>query len=107
LDDGDDGDEEEDEPAAGPPAKRMLLDPASSDEEDKDMGEIKSSFEVRTAKLKKEIKKMEEEAISDKKPWQMIGEVSAVTRPENSLLQVQFFHFFKVVENYTKLDTNV
>ena len=37
---------------------------------------------------------MEEEAISDKKPWQMIGEVSAVTRPENSLLQV--ISFFKV-----------
>ena len=100
-DGGDDGDEEEDGAVAGPPAKRMLLDAASSDEEEeeKDMGEIKSSFEVRTAKLKKEIKKMEEEAISDKKPWQMIGEVSAITRPENSLLQVISFPHQKLLQS--------
>ena len=38
----------------------MLLDASSDEEGDKDMGEIKSTFEVRTAKLQKEINKMEE-----------------------------------------------
>jgi U3 small nucleolar ribonucleoprotein component len=49
---------------------------------------MKSNFEIRSAKLKKEIKKLENEAISGEKPWQMVGEVNAITRPENSLLQV-------------------
>ena len=65
----------------------LLADKSSSDDEEKDLGEIKSNFEIRTAKLKKEIKKMEEQAIMPKKPWQMIGEVNSIERPENSLLQ--------------------
>ena len=48
---------------------------------------MKSAFEVRSAKLKKEIRKLENAAVSGNKPWQMIGEVNAVARPENSLLQ--------------------
>ena len=65
----------------------LLADKSSSDDEEKDLGEIKSNFEIRTAKLKKEIKKMEEQAIMPQKPWQMIGEVNSIERPENSLLQ--------------------
>ena len=30
---------------------------------------------------------MEEQAIMPQKPWQMIGEVNSIERPENSLLQ--------------------
>ena len=89
LENEEDYDDEEETTAAAvpPPAKRSLLEASSDEEGDKDMGEMKSNFEIRTGKLKKEIKKMEEQALSAK-PWQMIGEVAAITRPENSLLQV-------------------
>ena len=91
LENEEDYDEEDEETisaaAVPPPANRMLLEASSDEEGDKDMGEMKSNFEIRTGKLKKEIKKMEEQALSAK-PWQMIGEVAAITRPENSLLQV-------------------
>jgi U3 small nucleolar RNA-associated protein MPP10 len=78
--------EESGEEVEPPPKRRMLLGD-DNDDEDKDMGEAKSSFEVRTAKLRKEIKKMEAEAVREEKPWQMVGEVTASARPENSLLQ--------------------
>lgn len=76
---------EEREPAA---KRRMILEDEDDDEEEENLGgEIKSAFEIRTARLQKEIKKLENEAVKGDKPWQMTGEVDATTRPENSLLQ--------------------
>uniref|UniRef100_S4RQW0 U3 small nucleolar ribonucleoprotein protein MPP10 n=1 Tax=Petromyzon marinus TaxID=7757 RepID=S4RQW0_PETMA len=46
----------------------------------------RSSFEKREDKLKKRIKQLEEAALSEK-PWQLMGEVTAQKRPENSLLE--------------------
>ena len=51
------------------------------------MGEVKSTYEERQMRLKKKIKKMEEEAVSKDKPWQLQGEITGPMRPENSLLQ--------------------
>ena len=72
-------------------AKRLL----SDDETDEDLGEVKSTHELRQLRLKKKIQKMEQEALSqvggiskdDRKIWQMKGEITAADRPENSLLQ--------------------
>jgi len=66
-----------------------------SDDTDEDLGEIKSTHELRQLRLKKKIQKMEKEALSqvggvgkdDRKIWQMKGEITAADRPENSLLQ--------------------
>ena len=54
--------------------------------EKEDLGEIKSSHELKTMRLQKKIKAMEENAL-EVKPWQMTGEVAAVERPENALLE--------------------
>ena len=70
--------------------KRLL-----SEDEDEDLGEVKSTHELRQLRLKKKIKKMEQEAIGQveglekngSKMWQMKGEITAIDRPENSLLQ--------------------
>ena len=67
----------------------------SDDETDEDLGEVKSTHELRQLRLKKKIQKMEQEALSqvggvgkdDQKIWQMKGEITAADRPENSLLQ--------------------
>ncbi|XP_066591893.1 U3 small nucleolar ribonucleoprotein protein MPP10 [Prorops nasuta] len=53
--------------------------------------EIKSSLESRQERLGKRIKEMEDQAISEK-PWQLKGEVSASSRPQNSLLE-EFVEF--------------
>jgi U3 small nucleolar RNA-associated protein MPP10 len=47
---------------------------------------IKSSLETRQERLKKRITELEQDAISEK-PWQLKGEISALTRPQNSLLE--------------------
>lgn len=56
----------------------------------------KSSFEKRQEKLKEKIKSLEEEAVFVK-PWQLGGEISAMKRPENSLLEefLQFDHVMR------------
>ncbi|KAJ7986026.1 hypothetical protein DPEC_G00346550 [Dallia pectoralis] len=47
----------------------------------------KSSFEKRQDKMDEKIQDLEKAAMGEK-PWQLTGEVSAQTRPENSLLEV-------------------
>ena len=70
------------------PIKNDLLesDDNAEDSESEEMGEMKSSHELRTLRLQKKIKEIETEAVKAKS-WQMTGEVAAVERPENALLQ--------------------
>ncbi|RXN04177.1 U3 small nucleolar ribonucleo MPP10-like protein [Labeo rohita] len=48
--------------------------------------ESKSSFEKRQEKMAQKIEELENAALSEK-PWQLTGEVTAQTRPENSMLE--------------------
>ncbi|CAB3241418.1 unnamed protein product [Arctia plantaginis] len=48
--------------------------------------EKKSEFEMRQERLKKQIEKLEERTLSEA-PWQLKGEVDAMKRPQNSLLE--------------------
>ncbi|XP_041034435.1 U3 small nucleolar ribonucleoprotein protein MPP10 [Carcharodon carcharias] len=48
--------------------------------------EAKSVFEKRQEKLNTQIQQLEKSAL-EQKPWQLLGEVSAQKRPENSLLE--------------------
>ncbi|XP_001605032.1 U3 small nucleolar ribonucleoprotein protein MPP10 [Nasonia vitripennis] len=66
----------------------------NKDDSNEDSSKTKSSLEVRQERLKERIKKLEEEAISEK-PWQLKGEASALNRPQNSLLE-EFVEFDSV-----------
>jgi U3 small nucleolar RNA-associated protein MPP10 len=87
----DEADDEEMEQDEEPPmvTKRQNLlksdDDDDDDDQDQDLGEVKSSHELRTIRLAKKIKKMEAEAV-ETKSWQLTGEVAAIERPENALL---------------------
>ncbi|XP_073320116.1 U3 small nucleolar ribonucleoprotein protein MPP10 [Pagrus major] len=48
--------------------------------------EAKSSFEKRQEKMSQKIEELEKTALGEK-PWQLAGEVTAQTRPENSMLE--------------------
>ncbi|XP_028258421.1 U3 small nucleolar ribonucleoprotein MPP10 [Parambassis ranga] len=48
--------------------------------------ETKSSFEKRQEKMSKKIEELEKAALTEK-PWQLSGEATAQTRPENSMLE--------------------
>uniref|UniRef100_A0A182VUA6 U3 small nucleolar ribonucleoprotein protein MPP10 n=1 Tax=Anopheles minimus TaxID=112268 RepID=A0A182VUA6_9DIPT len=66
--------------------------PESSDSESEDEKSQnqddgpKSSYELRQEKLKEKITQMESKLLKDK-PWQLKGEITAETRPKNSLLE--------------------
>ena len=89
------------------------------------MGEMKSTHELRNERLQKKIKEIENQAINEK-PWQMTGEVAAIERPDNALLEehldfdtvskqapiiteevlfpkfLTFFHFFQINSLFKK-----
>uniref|UniRef100_A0A1A8CBS4 U3 small nucleolar ribonucleoprotein protein MPP10 n=1 Tax=Nothobranchius kadleci TaxID=1051664 RepID=A0A1A8CBS4_NOTKA len=48
--------------------------------------ELKSSFEKRQEKMSQKIQDLEKAALAEK-PWQLSGEVTAQSRPENSMLE--------------------
>lgn len=52
-----------------------------------DNNEHLSTLEMRSERINKRIAKLEEEAVSDNKPWALKGEVAAKDRPQNSLLE--------------------
>ncbi|XP_052128224.1 U3 small nucleolar ribonucleoprotein protein MPP10 [Frankliniella occidentalis] len=54
--------------------------------DDSSKGGKKSSYEIRQERLQAKIKKLEEEALSEK-PWQLRGEITGESRPENALLE--------------------
>ncbi|XP_058125441.1 U3 small nucleolar ribonucleoprotein protein MPP10 [Anopheles ziemanni] len=71
------------------PKKVTFEQPESSDSEDDKADKSngpKSSFELRQEKLDEKISKMEQKLLKEK-PWQLKGEISAETRPQNSLLE--------------------
>ena len=62
-----------------------------------DTNENKSSFEIRQEKMRQNIDQIHEQmltSVGDAKPWQLKGEVTAQTRPQDSLLEeyLQFDH---------------
>lgn len=63
------------------------FDSDEDDDDDEENGEApKSSLELRQERLQKKIQELEENAISEK-PWQLKGEITAESRPQNSLLE--------------------
>ncbi|XP_059801820.1 U3 small nucleolar ribonucleoprotein protein MPP10 [Hypanus sabinus] len=54
--------------------------------EKKKLEDEKSNFEKRQEKLRAQIEQLEKSAL-EQKPWQLLGEVTAQKRPENSLLE--------------------
>jgi U3 small nucleolar RNA-associated protein MPP10 len=46
----------------------------------------KSNFEQRQERLNKRIEQIHDEALGEK-PWQLLGEITSQTRPQNSLLE--------------------
>ncbi|XP_024911262.1 U3 small nucleolar ribonucleoprotein MPP10 isoform X2 [Cynoglossus semilaevis] len=68
--------------------------------------ESKSSFEKRQEKMSQTIREMEKAALTEK-PWQLSGEVTAQTRPENSMLEedVEFEQTFRTAPAITEETT--
>jgi len=73
---------------------RFEMDDEKSEDNEKDTSELiennnehLSTLEMRSERINKRIAKLEEEAISDNKPWALKGEVAAKDRPQNSLLE--------------------
>lgn len=58
-----------------------------TNEPNADNNEHLSTLEMRSERINKRIAKLEEEAVSDNKPWALKGEVAAKDRPQNSLLE--------------------
>ncbi|RVE74414.1 hypothetical protein OJAV_G00022110 [Oryzias javanicus] len=72
----------EDEDSEGEDIEEVLGGKISSPE----TVELKSSFEKRQEKMSQKIEELENAALAEK-PWQLLGEVTAQTRPENSMLE--------------------
>lgn len=70
------------------PIKRnkFLEEEESNDDNDTNVNEAKSSFELQQERMKNKIKILEDIALSEK-PWQLQGEITAENRPQNSLLE--------------------
>lgn len=73
---------------------RFEMDEENSEDNEEDSNKPKenntenlSSLEMRSERINKRIAKLEEEAVSDNKPWALKGEVAAKDRPQNSLLE--------------------
>lgn len=65
-----------------PPKRNKFLEEMESDNEET----VKSSYELRQERLQRKIEEIEETAITEK-PWTLKGEISAESRPQNSLLE--------------------
>ncbi|XP_029353373.1 U3 small nucleolar ribonucleoprotein MPP10 isoform X1 [Echeneis naucrates] len=100
YDDEEEGDEEEERGDSKPSYKKVTFklseDEESEGEDIEDIfggkapsskkSESKSSFEKRQEKMSEKIQELEKAALAEK-PWQLSGEVTAQTRPENSMLE--------------------
>ncbi|XP_062845859.1 U3 small nucleolar ribonucleoprotein protein MPP10 [Trichomycterus rosablanca] len=102
YEDADDGEDFEDDDPEGQKARdalRKVTFDLPSDSEGEDIEEIlggkaknvgkpesKSAFEIRQEKMAEKISELEKAALAEK-PWQLTGEVTAQTRPENSMLE--------------------
>uniref|UniRef100_A0A3P9JCD9 U3 small nucleolar ribonucleoprotein protein MPP10 n=1 Tax=Oryzias latipes TaxID=8090 RepID=A0A3P9JCD9_ORYLA len=70
----------EDEDSEGEDIEEVLKTPSP------EKAKLKSSFEKRQEKMSQKIEELENAALAEK-PWQLLGEVTAQTRPENSMLE--------------------
>ncbi|XP_074471727.1 U3 small nucleolar ribonucleoprotein MPP10 [Sebastes fasciatus] len=121
-DDDDDGEEEgvdEDEEPKASHKKVTFNLLGDEDSEGEDMADIfggktqssaksesKSSFEKRQEKMSEKIEELEKAALGEK-PWQLSGEVTAQTRPENSMLEehVEFEQTSRMAPSITEETT--
>uniref|UniRef100_A0A3P9KYF7 U3 small nucleolar ribonucleoprotein protein MPP10 n=1 Tax=Oryzias latipes TaxID=8090 RepID=A0A3P9KYF7_ORYLA len=103
IDGGDDteeeGDDEDEQKSRSEASKKKVTFDLSEDEDSEgedieevlktpspEKAELKSSFEKRQEKMSQKIEELENAALAEK-PWQLLGEVTAQTRPENSMLE--------------------
>lgn len=63
-----------------------LFNEGKSSDENGNGGVEKSEFDMRQQRLEQRIHDLEEKALADR-PWQLKGEMTALTRPKNSLLE--------------------
>ncbi|XP_060523899.1 U3 small nucleolar ribonucleoprotein protein MPP10 [Cylas formicarius] len=70
--------------------KRKILLTESEEEGDSNKN-VKSNLELRQERLNQKIEEIEEQKVSEK-PWQLKGEITADSRPQNSLLE-EFVEF--------------
>ncbi|XP_021930767.1 U3 small nucleolar ribonucleoprotein protein MPP10 isoform X2 [Zootermopsis nevadensis] len=75
-------DEEEEETQV----KRVRFNEIQTSDVENDTVGAKSSMEMRQERLRARLDQLEDQALAEK-PWQMKGEVSASSRPQNSLLE--------------------
>ncbi|KAM9816854.1 U3 small nucleolar ribonucleoprotein MPP10 [Neosynchiropus ocellatus] len=96
LEDEEDSDQE-DETCQSKTSKKVTFNLSEDDSEGEDLADIfggkkqnpekvKSSFEKRQEKMSEKIDQLEKAALGEKS-WQMMGEVTAERRPENSMLE--------------------
>ena len=73
-----------------------LFDVKGDDDEDENKDDGKSTFEKRQEKVKEQIEQIQESMLNNisDKPWQLKGEITAKTRPQDSLLEeyLEFDH---------------
>ncbi|KAM8876377.1 U3 small nucleolar ribonucleoprotein MPP10 [Synchiropus picturatus] len=89
--------DQEDETNQSKTSKKVTFNLSEDDSEGEDLAdifggkkqnpeEVKSSFEKRQEKMSEKIDQLEKAALGEKS-WQMLGEVTAERRPENSMLE--------------------
>ncbi|XP_038139788.1 U3 small nucleolar ribonucleoprotein protein MPP10 [Cyprinodon tularosa] len=95
-------DEEEEEDSEGEDIEEILGGKSTNSEK----SEVKSSYEKRQEKMSQKIQELENAALAEK-PWQLSGEVTAQTRPENSMLEedVEFDQASRMAPSITEETT--
>ncbi|XP_050302751.1 U3 small nucleolar ribonucleoprotein protein MPP10 [Anthonomus grandis grandis] len=71
--------------------RNRLMEELDDNNENNDLAELKSTFELRQERLNRKIQELEEQAVREKS-WHLKGEITAENRPQNSLLEEVLEH---------------